>query len=104
MPQDLIMGRIEFAPAALDTYSAGIHNVLEVLRRENKRLRRMICAQRHGGLAYMDDGEASFGGDGFQRPTDYLRESLDAIEQAWFEAGKKRIVAELSPNAELRGD
>ena len=45
--------------------NAGMHNTLEVLRRENKRLRRMICAQRHGGLAYMDDGEASLAGMDF---------------------------------------
>lgn len=55
-----------------------------------RRLRRMLCLQRHGVSAYMDDGEATFGGDKFQRPTDYLRESLDSIEQAWIEAGLKQ--------------
>ena len=54
-----------------------------------RRLRRMLCRQRHGLSAYMDDGEATFGGDEFQRPTDYLRESLDSIQQAWIEVGLK---------------
>ena len=65
--------------------------------KEERRLRRMLCAQRHGVLAYMDDGEASWGGDEFQRPTDYMRESLDEIERAWREAGLKRASAELAP-------
>lgn len=56
---------------------------------EERRLRRMLCAQRHGTAAYMDDGEASWGGDEFQRPTDYMRESLDQIEDAWLEAAMK---------------
>ena len=50
----------------------------------------------------MDDGEATFGGDEFQRPTDYLRESLDSIEQAWIEAGlKQAVLAEPQPDAGL---
>ena len=66
---------------------------------EERRLRRMLCRQRHGVSAYMDDGEATFGGDEFQRPTDYLRESLDSIEQAWIEDGRKqgRRVTRLNP-------
>ena len=67
---------------------------------EERRLRRMLCRQRHGLSAYMDDGEATFGGDEFQRPTDYLRESLDSIEQAWIEAGlKQAALAEPQPDA-----
>lgn len=68
---------------------------------EERRLRRMLCLRCHGTAAYMDDGEASFGGDEFQRPTDYLRESLDSIEQAW--ADKTRAEAESAgpqPNAD----
>ena len=69
---------------------------------EERRLRRMLCRQRHGVSAYMDDGEATFGGDEFQRPTDYLRESLDSIEQAWIEAGRKQVAqAEPQPDAGL---
>ena len=69
---------------------------------EERRLRRMLCRQRHGLSAYMDDGEATFGGDEFQRPTDYLRESLDSIEQAWIEAGRKQVAqAEPQPDAGL---
>lgn len=68
---------------------------------EERRLRRMLCRQRHGVSAYMDDGEATFGGDEFQRPTDYLRESLDSIEQAWIEAGRKQVAqAEPRPDAD----
>jgi len=68
---------------------------------EERRLRRMLCLHRHGASAYMDDGEATFGGDEFQRPTDYLRESLDSIEQAWIEAGLKQVAqAEPRPDAD----
>ena len=69
---------------------------------EERRLRRMLCRQRHGVSAYMDDGEATFGGDEFQRPTDYLRESLDSIEQAWIEAGRK-LVAQAEPQPDADG-
>lgn len=66
-----------------------------------RRLRRMLCRHRHGVAAYMDDGEATFGGDEFQRPTDYLRESLDSIEQAWIEAGlKQAAMVEPQPDAD----
>lgn len=50
---------------------------------EERRLRRILCASRHGTVAYMDDGEASFCGDDVCRPIDYMRESLDQIEQTW---------------------
>lgn len=70
---------------------------------EERRLRRMLCRQRHGVSAYMDDGEATFGGDEFQRPTDYLRESLDSIEQAWIEAGRKQV-AQAEPQAQRPTD
>ena len=63
-------------------------------------LRRMLCLRCHGTAAYMDDGEATFGGDEFQRPTDYLRESLDSIEQAWIEAGLKQAQAAPQPDAD----
>jgi hypothetical protein len=56
-------------------------------------LRRMLCAQRHGPAAYMDDGEASWGGDDFQRGTDYMRETPEAIQQAWMNAGRKQLAA-----------
>jgi len=51
-----------------------------------RQLRRMLCAQRHGAKAYMDDGEASFGGDESYRSIDYMRESLESIEAAWRKA------------------
>jgi len=58
-----------------------------------RHLRRMLCAQRHGAGVYMDDGEASFGGDQNCRSIDYMRESVDAIEQAWRDAGIKKLTA-----------
>lgn len=83
------------AEAALD-HSADIPSSVD-----ERRLRRMLCLHRHGASAYMDDGEATFGGDEFQRPTDYLRESLDSIEQAWIEAGLKQVAqAEPQPDAD----
>ena len=48
---------------------------------ENLRLRRMLCAQRHGLEAYMDDGEAQWNGS--HPGIDYLRDSLDSIDAAW---------------------
>lgn len=46
-----------------------------------RRLRRMLCAAKHGRRAYMDDGEAS---DSSAHPSiDYLRDSLDEIEAKW---------------------
>ena len=65
----------------------------DALVNEERCLRRMLCLRCHGTTAYMDDGEASFGGDEFQRPTDYLRESLDSIEQAWIEAVMKKAAS-----------
>lgn len=56
-----------------------------------RELRRMLCLQRHSFGAYMDDGEASFGGDEFHRPIDYMRETPAAIQQAWVEAGRKQL-------------
>ena len=73
-------------------------------------LRRMLCLRCHGTAAYMDDGEASFGGDEFQRPTDYLRESLDSIQQAWVDAVMKEaasVLGDVKPfmrGCELRDD
>ena len=58
-----------------------------------RQLRRMLCFQRHSHKAYMDDGEASFCGDEFHRSIDYMRESPDAIENAWHQAGLKRLKA-----------
>lgn len=72
-----------------------------------RRLRRMLCLRCHGTAAYLDDGEASFGGDEFQRPTDYLRESLDNIQQAWVDAVMKEAASVLEPfmrGCELRDD
>lgn len=54
-------------------------------------LRRMLCIARHGGAAYMDDGEASFCGDKYYRSIDYMRESIESIIQAWYDAGFKRL-------------
>lgn len=53
---------------------------------QERRLRRMLCASRHGHLAYMDDGEASFCGDETYSAIDYMREPLDSIQKSW--AGK----------------
>lgn len=50
---------------------------------EEFRLRRMLCFQRHGLMAYMDDGEAQYSGDGHQPPIDYLRTSADRIQKLW---------------------
>lgn len=55
-----------------------------------RQLRRMLCLQRHSHGAYMDDGEASWCGDEYCRAIDYMRETPEAIEQAWIEAGRKR--------------
>lgn len=55
-------------------------------------------------------GEATFGGDEFQRPTDYLRESPDSIEQAWVDAVMKEAASTLGDgkpfmrDCELRDD
>ena len=54
-------------------------------------LRRMLCIARHGGSAYMDDGEASFCGDKYYRSIDYMRESIESIRQAWYDAGVKKL-------------
>lgn len=54
-------------------------------------LRRMLCIERHGGSAYMDDGEASFCGDAYYRSIDYMRESIESIRQAWYDAGVKKL-------------
>lgn len=82
----------------------------DALASTERRLRRMLCRQRHGVAAYMDDGEATFGGDEFQRPTDYLRESPDSIEQAWVDAVMKEAASTLGDgkpfmrDCELRDD
>lgn len=48
---------------------------------DERRLRRWLCAARHGRSAYMDDGEAS---DCSAHPfIDYLRDSIDEIEAKW---------------------
>jgi hypothetical protein len=44
----------------------------------------------------MDDGEASFAGDEYHRAIDYMRETPQAIEQAWATAGVKKFAKELS--------
>ena len=56
-----------------------------------RELRRMLCIERHGRSAYMDDGEASFCGDKYCRSIDYMRESVDSIKQAWYDAGVKKL-------------
>ena len=61
-----------------------------------RHLRRLLCIQRHGTRAYMDDGEASFPGDEYCRSIDYMRETPQAIEQALREAGIKKFDAETS--------
>jgi len=60
-----------------------------------RHLRRMLCVQRHGSRAYMDDGEASWGGGDNHRQIDYMRETPESIEQAFKEAGYK-ILSEQS--------
>lgn len=46
---------------------------------DERRLRRMLCAQYAGSLAYMDDGEAQ---DARAMPViDFLRDSIDEIER-----------------------
>lgn len=56
-----------------------------------RELRRMLCIERHGRSAYMDDGEASFCGDKYCRSIDYMRESVESIKQAWYDAGVKKL-------------
>lgn len=85
---------VKLANEAIARAEAGLAE--HPLDADERRLRRMLCLHRHGGSAYMDDGEASFGGDAFQRPTDYMREPLDSIEQAWQEAGLKQAQAALA--------
>ena len=58
-----------------------------------RHLRRMLCFQRHGSRAYMDDGEASWSGGDNHRAIDYMREAPQAIEQAWHDAGLKNFDA-----------
>lgn len=60
-----------------------------------RRLRRMLCLRCHGTAAHLDDEEAAFGGDKFQRLTDYLRELLDSIQQAWVDAVMKEAASTL---------
>jgi hypothetical protein len=60
--------------------------------RTERHLRRMLCAQRHGFKAYMDDGEASWGGGDHHRQIDYMRETPEAIERAWQEAGRAALL------------
>ena len=43
----------------------------------------------------MDDGEASWGGGDNHRPIDYMRETPQAIEQAWHDAGVKNFEAQM---------
>ena len=52
------------------------------LASEIRKLRRIICAQTCVG-AYMDDGEASYGGHTLMgiRPFDFLRSSSEQIEK-----------------------
>jgi len=88
-------------PLELKTLMGGDPNTESPVRADGmpaskteRQLRRMMCLQRHAHGAYMDDGEASFGGDQFHRGIDYMRESPASIEKAWREAGLKRWSAE----------
>lgn len=65
-----------------------------------RKLRRLLCFQRHGHQAYMKDGEASWGGDEGLRGIDYMRESPEAIEDVWVAAARKALakLAEDQPN------
>lgn len=56
-----------------------------------RRLRRMLCLQRHGSAAYMDDGEAAFGGDEDCPSIDYMRMTPNQIEAIWREAGARKL-------------
>lgn len=69
-----------------------------------RHLRRMLCAQRHGSRAYMDDGEASWGGGDNHRQIDYMREAPEAIELAWREAGYKTMSEQLNQENKLDAD
>ncbi len=62
-----------------------------------RHLRRMLCFQRHGARAYMDDGEASWSGGDNHRAIDYMRETPEAIEKAWRDAGEKTLAAQDDP-------
>ena len=53
-------------------------------------LRRMLCATRHGSAAYMDDGEASLDN------MDYMRHPLDHIQTQWLKLQNDKIAAMLS--------
>lgn len=54
-------------------------------------LRRMLCVSRHGTLAYMDDGEASFCGDEYYPGIDYMRDDPLIIEKKLRIGGQKLI-------------
>jgi hypothetical protein len=74
--------------------SAAQPQVQEPASKTERQLRKMLCIQRHGAAAYMDDGEASFGGDDYHRSIDYMRETPQAIRQAWSSAGLKKFKEE----------
>ncbi|WP_088146977.1 hypothetical protein [Achromobacter denitrificans] len=59
---------------------------------DERRLRRMLCAQYAGALAYMDDGEAQ---DARAMPViDFLRDSLDEIERKMRERRPADVLAD----------
>lgn len=64
-----------------------------------RELRRMLCIQRHGSRAYMDDGEAQWCGSEGDRSIDYMRETPEAIQQAWHDAGIAALAQEPVQNA-----
>jgi hypothetical protein len=97
-----------YESANLDMHIAAIHALRTALEQQaepvsqrsdgmptsktERELRRMLCVQRHSG-AYMDDGEASYCGDKYCRSIDYMRESIESIKQAWYDAGAKQLAA-----------
>jgi hypothetical protein len=54
----------------------------EVLRKENRELRRMLCSAMYGPKAYMDDGEAQISAP---FPIDFIRDSLEDIRIKLFQ-------------------
>ena len=75
------------------------------ISKTERELRRMLCIERHGRSAYMDDGEASFCGDKYCRSIDYMRESIESIKQAWYDAGVRKLAgAQPEQQAELLTD
>jgi hypothetical protein len=88
--------RTAFLDGAFTQYEAAPPPPAAEPSADERRLRQLLCAARHGHGAYMDDGEAS---DISAHPwIDYLRDSLDEIDAKW----QQRCRAALDAAAKAR--